>query len=85
MTIENRVTKMRMLASEIGGEHHTPKEAEKLLNELADELSETNIQMSIKLHKCLEEIDNDYSDIDDCARFLYLRQKNIKELTDGKA
>lgn len=83
MTIENIAKKMRVLANEIGGEHHSPKEAEQLLNELADELSETNIQMSIKLHKCLEEIDNDYSDIDDDFRLLYLRQKNIKEFSDG--
>ena len=84
MTIEDIAAEMRKLAMEIGGEHHSPKEAEKLLNDLADELAEININMSIKLNKCLKEVDDDFTGVTDGYRFLYLRQKNIKELTDGK-
>lgn len=78
MTIENIATKMRVLASEIGGNHHSPEEAEKILNVLADELSEANMIMSIHLHKTLKLADA-LSGIDDSYRFLYQRQKNIKE------
>lgn len=83
MTIEDIATKMRMLAYEIGGNHHSPKEAEKILIELADELSEVNINMSIKLNKCLNEVDDKFTGISENYRFIHLRQKNIKEQTDG--
>lgn len=82
MTIENIATKMRVLASEIGGNHYSPEEAEKLLNILADELSEANMIMSIQLHKAMKFADA-LSGIDDSYRFLYQRQKNIKENEDG--
>lgn len=77
-TIENIATKMRMLAAEIGGNHHSPKEAEKLLAELADDLSEVNINMSIKLHSAVNEID-EITGISDRYRFWYQKAKNIKK------
>lgn len=82
MTIENIATKMRVLASEIGGNHHSLEEAEDLLNKLADELSEVNMNMSIRLHNAIDEADG-LSGINDSYRFLYQRQKNIKENEDG--
>lgn len=82
MTIENIATKMRTLASEIGGNHHSPKEAEKILNILADELSEVNMNISIRLHDAIKESD-ELSGINDSYRFLYQRQENIKENEDG--
>ena len=78
MTIENIATKMRTLASEIGGNHHSLEEAQDLLNKLADELSEVNMNMSIRLHDAIKEADG-LSGINDSYRFLYQRQKNIKE------
>lgn len=77
-SIENIATKMRALASEIGGNHHSPEEAQDLLNKLADELSEVNMNISIRLHDAIDEADG-LLDIDDSYRFLYQRQKNIKE------
>ncbi len=82
MTIENIATKMRVLASEIGGNHHSLEEAEDLLNKLADELSEVNMDMSIRLHNAIDEADG-LSGINDNYRFIYKRQKNIKENEDG--
>lgn len=81
MSIENIATKMRVLASEIGGNHHSLEEAEDLLNKLADELSEINMNMSIRLHDAIDEVDG-LAGINDRYRFLYLRQKNIKENED---
>lgn len=81
MSIENIATKMRVLASEIGGNHHSMKEAEDLLNKLADELSEVNMNMSVRLHNAIDEADG-LSGINDNYRFLYQRQKNIKENGD---
>lgn len=77
-SIENIATKMRALASEIGGNHFSPKEAEKILNVLADDLSEVNMNISIRLHDAINEADG-LLGIDDSYRFLYQRQKNIKE------
>ena len=78
MSIENVATRMRMLAAEIGGDHHSAKEAEELLNGLANELSEINMQMSLKLHHCLDRVD-DYAGIYDSYRETYLRQENMKK------
>jgi len=83
ISIENIATKMRVLASEIGGNHHSPEEAQDLLNKLADELSEVNMNISIRLHDAINEADR-LSGINDCYRLLYQRQKNIKENEDGK-
>lgn len=77
MTIENIATKMRVLASEIGGNHHSAKEAEDLLNKLADELSEVNMNISIRLHNAIDEADG-LMGINDSYRFLYRKQKNMK-------
>ncbi len=82
MAIENIATKMRALASEIGGNHHTPEEAQDLLNKLADELSEVNMDISIRLHDTINEADG-LLGIDDNYRFLYQKQKNIKENGDS--
>jgi len=81
MTIENIATKMRVLASEIGGNHHSPEEAQDLLNDLADQLSEVNMNISIKLHDTISEADG-LLGINNSYRFLYQRQKNIKENED---
>lgn len=83
MTINNIATEMRVLASEIGGNHHSLEEAEDLLNKLADELSEVNMNISIRLHDSINEADG-LSGINDSYRLLYRRQKNIKENEDGK-
>ncbi len=83
MTIENIAIQMRVLASEIGGNHHSPKEAQDLLNKLADELSEVNMNISIKLHDTINQAD-ELLGIGDDYRFLYQRQKNIKENENGK-
>jgi hypothetical protein len=77
-SIESVATRMRMLAAEIGGNHHSAKEAEELLNGLANELSEINMQMSLKLHQCLDRVD-DYAGIYDSYRETYIRQENIKK------
>ena len=82
MSIEHIATKMRILASEIGGNHHSLEEAEDLLNKLADELCEVNMNMSIRLHDAINEADG-LSGINDSYRFLYRRQKNIKKKEDG--
>lgn len=82
-SIENIATKMRALASEIRGNHHSPEEAQDLLNKLADELSEVNMNIFIRLHDAIDEADG-LLGIDDSYRFLYQRQKNIKENEDGK-
>ncbi len=82
MSIENIATKMRTLASEIGGNHHSSEEAEDLLNKLADELSEVNMNISIRLHDAIKEADG-LLGINDSYRFLYQRQKNIKENGNG--
>ena len=78
MSIENIATKMRALASEIGGNHHSLEEAQDLLNELADDLSEVNMNISIRLHDAINEADG-LLGINDSYRFLYQRHKNIKE------
>lgn len=83
ITIENIATEMRVLASEIGGNHHSLKEAEDLLNKLADELSEVNMDISIRLHDAINDADG-LLGINDSYRFLYQRHKNIKEIEDGK-
>ena len=77
-SIENIATKMRVLASEIGGNHHSLEEAQDLLNELADDLSEVNMNISIRLHDAINEADG-LLGINDSYRFLYQRHKNIKE------
>ena len=82
MTIENIATKMRTLASEIGGNHHSPKEAEKILNVLADELSEVNMNISIILHGGINKTD-ELLGINDIYRFLYQKQKNVKAESEG--
>ena len=82
MSIENIATKMRALASEIGGKHHSPEEAQDLLNKLADELSEVNMNISIRLHNAIDEADG-LLGINDSYRFSYQRQKNIKENENG--
>ena len=81
-SIENIATKMRVLASEIGGNHHSLEEAQDLLNKLADELSEANMNLSIRLHDAINEADG-LLGIDDNYRFLYQRQKNIKGNENG--
>ena len=83
MSIENIATKMRTLAFEIGGNHHSSEEAQDLLNKLADELSEVNMNISIRLHDAINEADG-LLGINDNYRFLYQRQKNIKENKDGE-
>ena len=82
MSIENIATKMRVLASEIGGYHHSREEAQDLLNKLADELSEVNMNISIRLHDAIDGAD-ELLGINDKYRFLYRRQKNIEENEDG--
>ena len=81
-SIENIATKMRVLASEIGGNHYSLEESQDLLNKLADELSEVNMNISIRLHDAMNEADG-LLGIDDSYRFLYQRQKNIKENENG--
>ena len=83
MTIEDIATQMRRLAWEIGGNHHSSKEAEEILIRLANQLSEVNMDMSIKLNSCMDEVNDNFMGISKEHRFLYLRHKNIKELTDG--
>ena len=39
-TLQGIATNLRQYADECGGEHHTPKEIEKYLNEVANEISE---------------------------------------------
>lgn len=82
MTIENVATKMRRLAWEIGGNHHSLQEAEQLLLDLADQLSEININMSIKLNDALKEVDDQYTGVSKEYRFLTKRQKNIEDLAN---
>lgn len=84
MTIENVITKMRRLAWEIGGNHHSLQEAEQLLINLADQLSEININMSIQLNDALNEVDDQYTGVSKEYRFLTKRQKNIEELANRK-
>lgn len=82
MTIEDIATEMRKLAWEIGGNHHSPKEAEEILIRLANQLSELNMNMSIKLNSCINEVNDNFMGISKEHRFLYLRHENIKEQTD---
>jgi hypothetical protein len=84
MRIERIVVEMRRLAAEIGGNHHTPEEAEKLLYKLSDELCETNVNMSIKLNQVIAEVDAEYTGVSEVYRYLYLRQKSIDELSKKK-
>ena len=79
-TIEDVATCIRVLASEIGGAHHTPKKAEELLNDLANKLSGINMQMNIRLHDSLT-----LAGISDRYRTSYLRQQDIKEREQKEA
>ena len=74
--IEQIATDMRCLAQEIGGEHHTFKESERLLKELADELSNVNMEFSLKIHELFDK-DDVYTGITDNARFDERKQRNI--------
>lgn len=78
-TIEDVSTCMRSLASEIGGSHHSPEKAEMLLRNLADRLSEINMQMHLTMHESFK-----YQGISDDYRKRYLRQQNIKEYENEK-
>ena len=73
-TIEDVATHMRILASEIGGCHHSSEEAECLINELANKLSDLNMHLNINVNRSL-----DICGISDSYRRRYLRQQNIKE------
>lgn len=87
MTIDELAGKMKMLAAEIGGNHHTPKEAEKILKDLADELDDININMSLMLNECLKEADNVFTGVSERSRWLTLKERSYKEVRneDNKA
>lgn len=78
-TINDIATKLRMLAAEVGGDHHTNKETEKLLEELAKDLDDININLSIDINKAISDIDAKYTGVTEQSRFITLRQRNIKE------
>ena len=83
-TINDIATKLRMLAAEVGGDHHTNKETEKILNELAKDLDNVNINLSIDINKAISDIDAKYTGVSEQYRFLTLRQRNIKENEEKK-
>lgn len=78
MTINEVACKMKMLAAEIGGNHHSPKEAEKILKELAYELDDININMSLMLNGCLKETDNVFTGVTESYRRLTLKERSYK-------
>lgn len=80
MTIDEVAGKMKMLAAEIGGNHHSPKEAEKILKELAYELDDININMSLALNECLKEADNVFTGVTESYRRLTLKERSYKEV-----
>lgn len=77
-TIEDIATNMRMLASEIGGNHHTNKESEEILNKLADMLSTSNIQIALTIDAMKNQVKENTGIRDEHLR-LFLRQQNIKK------
>lgn len=77
MTLNEISTELRTLSLYVGGEHLKPKEAEAKIKALADELSETSMQLSLHLSKV-----DSITGINANDRFIYLRQQNIKELTN---
>ena len=78
-TIIEITTRLRVLAAEVGGDHHTNKETEKLLNEIARELDDINVNMSIDINKAVAEMDAKYTGVSEQYRFLTLKEKNIQE------
>lgn len=77
-TIEDIATNMRMLASEIGGNHHTNKESEEILNNLADMLSTSNMQIALMVDAMKNQVKENTGIRDEHLR-LFLRQQNIKK------
>ena len=83
-TIIEITTRLRTLAAEVGGDHHTNKETEELLNEIASELENINVSMSIDINKAVAEMDAKYTGVTERYRFLTLKERNIKEHADRK-
>ena len=81
-TIIEITTRLRVLAAEVGGDHHTNKETEKLLNEIARELEDINVNLSIVINKAVAEMDAKYTGVSEQYRFLTLKERNIKEHAD---
>ena len=81
-TIIEITTRLRALAAEVGGDHHTNKETEKLLNEIARELDDINVNMSIDINKAVAKMDAKYTGVSERYRFLVLKERNIKEHAD---
>ena len=82
-TIEDIATNMRILASEIGGNHHTNKGAEEILNKLADMLSTSNMQIALILDTMMNQVKENTGIRDEYLR-MFLRQQNIKKNSEDK-
>lgn len=78
-SIQQIATNLRVLACEIGGNHHTPKESEALLMNLADRLDDIGYELITESRR-FETI----SGVSRKGYELYLRQKNIEELKKKK-
>lgn len=78
-SIRQIATNLRVLACEIGGNHHTPKESEELLMNFADRLDDIGYELITESRR-FETI----SGVSRKGYELYLRQKNIEELKRRK-
>ena len=79
MTDLNEIaTNLRRYAAECGGEHHTPKEIEKYLNEVANEINEIAYQTTV-----LIEDSRQYLGVSNRFFELMERQSHIEWLDRG--
>lgn len=82
-TIEDIATNMRMLADEIGGNHHTNKESEEILNKLANLLSTYNMQTIVSVESMKNRV-MENTGIGDRYLRMFLRQENIKKNAEAR-
>lgn len=73
--LEDIATNLRRYAYECGGEHHTPKEIEKYLKEVANEISEMTYQTTK-----LIEVSRSLLGVSNSALALWERQNHIEWL-----
>lgn len=78
MTLNEISVRMKVLADECGGNHHTGKEAEEILNSLARELDDVALAITVAT-------DAHYAKVRECTGRTewsvreFLRQENIRQ------
>lgn len=78
MTLNEISVRMKVLADECGGNHHTGKETEEILNSLARELDNVALAITVATDSHYVKIREFTGRTERCVR-IFLREENIRQ------